>query len=603
MKDINLIIDDKFQWDETNIYLDFNKCMSYEQQILWLKNKITENEKNKKEIEEQIKNFEKLKEDLINKLKAEGITYDDTELRNKIKELKERVETLNNFDDTELRNKIRTLQEEIANLPKPKEYNDTELKSKIKELKERVDNLPTIKNYDSEISDLRIKLNALENRVNNLPNSSYNDTELRNKITALSTRIDNLPKAKNYDTEVSEIKASINDLKQRINNLSSQGYDDTDLRSKIAALSTRIDNLPTYNDADIKREIQQLKEKDVTLNERINGIKEYNDTEIRSEITDIKAKIEQLKTNGKVYDDTELRNKISELKNRVDNITTGNVDLEPLKSEINTIKSSLETLKQSLLQNGNTEMSLDEAVEFLKNKAIVNIRYIIEGRDEGHPVIKSLSQLDNNKNSEYEDALSNKDEEKINEFLKYLNNGYMIGDSLISDVSNSIFIDNPKNEYITCRNIKKYIVNNLDNQLNYNLKYFININKKVQEKSLSLYDIKKALVPIDFQDLFFKEMFASFLAKENVLNSKQYETILSTKLLEGRYIIFETSFNINDLTVHDFRYINEEELTEVKQKLISMFGEQVETGRYYKYDNTILFGFKDFSLYKQAVIL
>lgn len=151
---------------------------------------------------------------------------------------------------------------------------------------------------------------------------SYDDTELKNRIEALESK-------ESYDD--SELRGRIETLEGK------EEYDDTDIKQRIAALEGKEDKDTVYDDAEIKRQLQDLNSKveDIEI-PSIEGLaskewvllQEYmTNDDLDGYMGDINDSLGELKEAVKnAYDDSELRGRIETLEGKVDskpNIWTG----------------------------------------------------------------------------------------------------------------------------------------------------------------------------------------------------------------------------------------------------------------------------------------
>lgn len=300
-------------------------------------------------------------EELMEKIKKNGGTYDDTEIRNSISSISERVQTLENkpdndtrYDDSDVKSRLNVL-ETNASRYLTEHQPLTSVEERIQQVEARFNNLSNI--YLSSHQSLEHlatneALGKIEQRVEQLEQNRVSDNhdfitrqeldgkhyltsvpdELINKISALENKQvvtkDEL-EAKHYLTSVPEEYAKKSELyndsalTERVSLLEAKAiangaYDDKPLLDKIHAIEEQfrnasnlylqshqsLEHLVTRNELDDKHYLTSVPE------EYAKKTDLYNDSELRNKIT-------QLETNSVTKEKVELvENRVQVLENK-----------------------------------------------------------------------------------------------------------------------------------------------------------------------------------------------------------------------------------------------------------------------------------------------
>lgn len=200
-------------------------------------------------------------EELMDKIKKNGGTYDDTEIRNSISSISERVQTLENKpdnNDSDVKSRLSAL-ESNASKYLTEHQPLTSIEERIQQVEARFNNLSNIylsshqslehlvtkkeledKHYLSNIpEEVTNKISALETKVQTLENKSVvTHEELENAGYAKTTDLTNF--AANSKVEAVESRVLALENKPSV---IPQGYDDSGLKQRI----TNLENRPQVN--------------------------------------------------------------------------------------------------------------------------------------------------------------------------------------------------------------------------------------------------------------------------------------------------------------------------------------------------------------------
>lgn len=226
-------------------------------------------------------------DELFKRIEKNGGTYNDTEIRNSISSISERVQTLENkpdndtrYDDSDVKSRLSALESNSSRYL-TEHQPLTSIEERIQQVEARFNNLSNI--YLSSHQSLehlatKVALSAVEQRVEQLEQNRSIDSSIENRLTALENKptIDASAFAKK-----SEIPQPYNDsaLTERVSLLeakaiSNNAYDDKPLLEKIRAIEERhyLTSVPEeyakktdlYNDSELRNKITQLETNSVT---------------------------------------------------------------------------------------------------------------------------------------------------------------------------------------------------------------------------------------------------------------------------------------------------------------------------------------------------
>lgn len=247
-------------------------------------------------------------DELFKRIEKNGGTYNDTEIRNSISSISERVQTLENkpdndtrYDDSDVKSRLSALESNSSRYL-TEHQPLTSVEERIQQVEARFNNLSNI--YLSSHQSLehlatKVALSTVEQRVEQLEQNRSIDSSIENRLTALENKptVDITEFAKK-----SEIPQPYNDsaLMERVSLLESKAianraYDDKPLLDKIHAIEEQFRNA-----SNMYLQSHQSLEHLVTK-------KELEDKHYLTSVPEEYAKKTDL------YNDSDLRNKISQL--------------------------------------------------------------------------------------------------------------------------------------------------------------------------------------------------------------------------------------------------------------------------------------------------
>lgn len=322
------------------------------------------------------------------------------------------------------------------------QYDDTSVKESIKQANDYTE---SVKNFLEGKNDaLTTRVNVLEEAKpvveNKLTEIEAKNTAQDEKITALENRTDNFINNVAVSKEAGKVKLTYS----RVDGSSSEvefedsdtvtlAYDDEPLKTRIKALEDKEDKDTIYNDTEVKQGIQANTASITALDTKVDGNKQAQDgknTELENRIQALETKPDK----DTVYDDTalagrvtankeaqdtkntELEGKITALENKVDNdnqtltlddhtlsISGGNAVTLP-KYDDSALKASVEELKAKDTELANKDQELTNEINTLKAKTD-NFVSGVSVNKEGNKVKLTYSYVDgSNKEVEFEDS-------------------------------------------------------------------------------------------------------------------------------------------------------------------------------------------------------
>ena len=210
-------------------------------------------------------------EELMEKIKKNGGTYDDTEIRNSISSISERVQTLENkpdndtrYDDSDVKSRLNVL-ETNASRYLTEHQPLTSVEERIQQVEARFNNLSNIYlSSHQSLEHLATKdaLDKIEQRVEQLeskPEIDVTNFATNSKVTAVESRVLALEnkqvvtqeelEAKHYLTNVPEEYAKKSEL-----------YNDSALTERVSLLEAKAIANGAYNDKPLLDKIQAIEE-------------------------------------------------------------------------------------------------------------------------------------------------------------------------------------------------------------------------------------------------------------------------------------------------------------------------------------------------------
>ena len=300
-------------------------------------------------------------EELMDNIKKNGGTYDDTEIRNSISSISERVQTLENkpdndtrYDDSDVKSRLNVL-ETNANRYLTEHQSLTSVEERIQQVEARFNNLSNI--YLSSHQSLEhlatqdavdkiaqrveqleskpeidvtnfatnSKVTAVENRVLALENKSVvTHEELENAGYAKTTDLTNLVANSKVEAVENRVLALENKPSIDTNEFAKkseipQGYDDSALSGRVSALEAKEDKDTVYNDEEIKRRLTTLEGKTDNFITGVSVNKEGSNVTLTYNYVDGQTKNVSFTDSDTVnvaYDDSGLKQRVTNLENR-----------------------------------------------------------------------------------------------------------------------------------------------------------------------------------------------------------------------------------------------------------------------------------------------
>ena len=159
-------------------------------------------------------------DELFKRIEKNGGTYDDTEIRNSISSISERVQTLetkpdNNtvYDDSELSRRVSALE---TKEDKDTVYNDEEIKRRLSNLEGKTDNFISGVSVNKEGNNVTLTYNYVDGQTKNVSftdsdtiNIAYDDSALKSRLNDLENR----PQVESYND--ADIKKRLSELEAK----------------------------------------------------------------------------------------------------------------------------------------------------------------------------------------------------------------------------------------------------------------------------------------------------------------------------------------------------------------------------------------------------
>ena len=245
-------------------------------------------------------------DELFKRIEKNGGTYNDTEIRNSISSVSERVQALENkpdndtrYDDSDVKSRLNVL-ESNASKYLTEHQPLTRIEERIQQVEARFNNLSNI--YLSSHQSLehlatKVALNAVEQRVEQLEQNRVSDNH--DFITRQELE------GKHYLTSVPEEFARKSDIPQP--------YNDSALTERVSLLESKAISNGAYDDKPLLEKIRAIEERHYLTSVPEEYAKKtdlYNDSELRNKIT-------QLETNSVTKEKVEsVENRVQVLENK-----------------------------------------------------------------------------------------------------------------------------------------------------------------------------------------------------------------------------------------------------------------------------------------------
>ena len=297
-------------------------------------------------------------DELFKQIEKNGGTYNDTEIRNSITSIEERVQTLESktdkdtvYDDSDVKNRLSTLESNSSRYL-TEHQPLTSVEERIQQVEARFNNLSNIylsshqslehlvtkteledKHYltsvpeevTNQILALENKVQTLENKVQTLENKSVvTHEELESAGYAKTTDLTNLAANSKVEAVESRVLALENKPTIDTNEFAKkseipQGYDDSALSGRVSALEAKEDKDTVYNDEEIKRRLTTLEGKTDNFITGVSVNKEGSNVTLTYNYVDGQTKNVSFTDSDTVnvaYDDSGLKQRITNLENR-----------------------------------------------------------------------------------------------------------------------------------------------------------------------------------------------------------------------------------------------------------------------------------------------
>ena len=254
-------------------------------------------------------------EELMDKIKKNGGTYDDTEIRNSISSISERVQTLENkpdndtrYDDSDVKSRLSVL-ETNASRYLTEHQPLTLIEERIQQVEARFNNLSNI--YLSSHQSLEHlatndALGKIEQRVQKLEAIDVTNFATKQELDALSN---SQPSIENRLTAL-ENKPTVDttDFAKK-----SELYNDSALTERVSLLEAKAIANGAYDDKPLLDKIHALEDKSnaaITAHQSLEHLVTRKELEDKHYLTSIP---EEYAKKTDLYNDSELRNKITQL--------------------------------------------------------------------------------------------------------------------------------------------------------------------------------------------------------------------------------------------------------------------------------------------------
>ena len=304
-------------------------------------------------------------DELFNKIKAQGGTYDDSNLRAELSNKVDRTEI------SQITGKIEALEQKAD---KDTIYDDEPLKSRLTALESKHEIDTSVfatkqelenKAERNEISRISSDIEALKSKTNK--DTVYDDSALRDRVTALESK-------HNIDTSQFATKQELATKVER-NEISQ-------ISNEIEALKTKEDKDTIYNDEPIKSRITALENKAEIDTSAFATKQELESKADNSEINRISNDIELLKAKADkdtIYDDSALKQRLSALENKTEIDTSSLVTKQELagKGYLTEHQPLTEYAKKSELPQSYNDTELKTRVERLESKPEINTSALV----------------------------------------------------------------------------------------------------------------------------------------------------------------------------------------------------------------------------------
>lgn len=268
--------------------------------------------------------------------------YDDTSVKESIKQANDYTESVKNFlegKNDALTTRVNVLEEAkpvVENKLTEIEAKNTAQDEKITALENRTDNFINNVTVSKEAGKVKLTYSRVDGSSSEVEFEDSDTVTLAYDDEPLKTRIKALEDKEDKDTiyNDAEVKAQIQAVDTKAdNNKQAQDTKNTELENRIGVLESKEDKDTIYDDSALKAKVSDLTDKDTALDARISALETKPDKDT-------------------VYDDTELKGKVEALTNRV----TTDESAQSIKdnaqdAEIQALKAKDAELAKSITDN------------------------------------------------------------------------------------------------------------------------------------------------------------------------------------------------------------------------------------------------------------
>lgn len=268
-------------------------------------------------------------DELFKRIEKNGGTYNDTEIRNSISSISERVQALENkpdndtrYDDSDVKSRLNVL-ETNASRYLTEHQSLTSVEERIQQVEARFNNLSNIYlSSHQSLEHLATKdaLDKIEQRVEQLEQNRGSQPAVDNHDFLTRQELE----SKHYLTSVPEEYAKKTDL-----------YNDSELRNKITQLETN--SVKKEKVESVENRVQTLENKSVVTHEELESAGYAKTTDLthlaaNSKVEAVESRVQALENKSTVipqaYDDSGLKQRITNLENRPQSESYNDADIK-----------------------------------------------------------------------------------------------------------------------------------------------------------------------------------------------------------------------------------------------------------------------------------
>lgn len=273
-------------------------------------------------------------DELFKRIEKNGGTYNDTEIRNSISSISERVQTLENkpdndtrYDDSDVKSRLSALESNSSRYL-TEHQPLTSIEERINNISETYNSMGhIIRTFSTQFFHYATNdaLNQVKERVEQLEQNRGSDSSIENRLTALESK-------PTVDTSGFAKKSEL-----------PQPYNDSELRNKITQIET---NSATKEKVEsVENRVQVLESKSVVTHEELESAGYAKTTDLtnfaaNSKVEAVESRVLALESKSSVipqaYDDSALRGRVSALEAKEDRDTIYND--EEIKRRLTTLE-------------------------------------------------------------------------------------------------------------------------------------------------------------------------------------------------------------------------------------------------------------------------